>query len=353
MARPLLQIEGLTVGFFTDRGYLKVLDGISLGVDQGETLCVVGESGSGKSVTALSVMRLIEHDNGAILGGRILFDGEDLVSKSQEEMRQIRGGQIAMIFQEPMTALNPVFPVGDQIAEAVVLHEGKSREQAWARAVEMLRLVGIPEPEVRVHQYPHEFSGGMRQRAMIAMALACNPKLLIADEPTTALDVTIQAQILDLLRQLKSEFGMSILLITHDMGIAAEMADRVAVMYAGRVMETGTVYELFDRPSHPYTQGLLASIPGMEGERGGRLHTIRGSIPNLANLPPGCRFHPRCPWAVERCRQEEPPLRRLDGHEVACWRAEEVAAAAPAAAAGAAGGGSEGPRAAEEGGSGA
>jgi len=327
MARPLLEVKGLTTGFFTKNGLLIAVDDVSFTINEAETVCVVGESGSGKSVTSLSIMRLVDYENGAVLDGEMLFDGKDLAKATQEEMRDIRGSQISMIFQEPMTALNPVFTVGQQIAEAVMLHEKKTKEEAWARAVEMLKLVGIPEPETRAQQYPHEFSGGMRQRAMIAIALACNPRLIIADEPTTALDVTIQAQILDLLRKLKQEFNMSILLITHDMGVAAEMADRIVVMYAGKVVEEGTVYQIFDQPHHPYTAGLLASIPGLEGERGGRLHTIKGSIPNIANLPKGCRFHPRCEFATEACRTQEPPMRVLDGRRVACWHVEDVVAA--------------------------
>lgn len=326
MASPLLDIKNLTAGFFTDKGLLIAVDSISFYVGEAETVCVVGESGSGKSVTSLSVMRLIDFDNGAILGGEIRFRGEDLAAKSQEEMRQIRGSSIAMIFQEPMTALNPVFTVGNQIAEAVMLHEGATPDAAWKRAVEMLKLVGIPEPETRARQYPHEFSGGMRQRAMIAVALACNPALLIADEPTTALDVTIQAQILDLLRHLKEKLKTAIVLITHDMGVAAEMADRIVVMYAGKVVEEGTVFQIFDSPRHPYTMGLLASIPGYENGRGKRLHTISGSIPNIAKMPPGCRFHPRCPQATERCRLEEPPLESSAGHLVACWQVADAAA---------------------------
>lgn len=334
MARPLLEIKELTTGFFTKNGVVVAVDGISFTLNEGETVVVVGESGSGKSVTSLAVMRLVDYDNGAILDGQVLFQGRNLADLSQEEMRRIRGGQIGMIFQEPMSALNPVFTVGHQIAEAVMLHEGKSREEAWKRAEEMLTLVGISEPATRAQQYPHEFSGGMRQRAMIAMALACNPRLLIADEPTTALDVTIQAQILDLLRVLKKEFNMSIMLITHDMGVAAEMADHIVVMYAGKVVEYGTVFQLFDQPHHPYTVGLLASIPGLEGERGGHLHTIRGSIPSITNMPPGCRFHPRCPYASDKCRQEEPPLLDFDGQLSACWHADQVVADNGAAAGG-------------------
>jgi peptide/nickel transport system ATP-binding protein len=326
MARPLLEIKDLTTGFFTQKGIVVAVDGVSFTINEGETVVVVGESGSGKSVTSLSIMRLVDYDNGAILDGQILFNGKNLAEASMDEMRKVRGGQIGMIFQEPMTALNPVFTVGQQIAEAVMLHEGKTQEEGLARAVDMLKLVGIPEPATRAAQYPHEFSGGMRQRAMIAMALACNPRLLIADEPTTALDVTIQAQILDLVRQLKKEFGMSILLITHDMGVAAEMADHIVVMYAGKVVEYGTVFQLFDQPHHPYTIGLLASIPGLEGERGGHLHTIKGNIPSVTKLPGGCRFHPRCPFATEECTKAEPPLQNFGGQMVACWHAEKVAA---------------------------
>jgi peptide/nickel transport system ATP-binding protein len=330
VARPLLEVQDLSTGFFTAKGLLIAVDGLSLNVGEAETVCIVGESGSGKSVTSLAVMRLVEYDNGAILDGRVRFAGQELTALSQEEMRKIRGGKIAMIFQDPMSALNPVFTVGDQIAEAVMLHADLPRAKAWERAVEMLALVGIPEPQTRAKQYPHEFSGGMRQRAMIAVALACRPKLLIADEPTTALDVTIQAQILDLLRSLKERLQMSILLITHDMGVAAEMADRIIVMYAGKIVEEAPTAELFDHPLHPYTIGLLASIPGYEGERGdrwergARLHTIRGTIPNIANMPPGCRFHPRCPYATAECQAAAPPLVERSGHRVACFHVEQV-----------------------------
>ncbi|HYF95793.1 MAG TPA: ABC transporter ATP-binding protein [Symbiobacteriaceae bacterium] len=326
MASPLLKVKDLVTGFWSEKGLLIAVDGVSFTIDEAETVCIVGESGCGKSVTSLSIMRLVDYDNGGILSGEVLLGGQDLAKLSQEEMRLIRGSQIAMVFQEPMTALNPVFTIGDQIAEAVILHEGSSKDEAWKRAVEMLSLVGIPEPESRAKQYPHEFSGGMRQRAMIAVALACNPRLLIADEPTTALDVTIQAQILDLLRHLQQKLKMSIVLITHDMGVAAEMADRIIVMYAGKIAEEGTVFELFDSPMHPYTMGLLASIPGYNSERGQRLHTIAGSTPNIAKMPSGCRFHPRCPYAVERCRTEEPVLHDLHGHDVACHRVDDVAA---------------------------
>lgn len=327
MARPLLEVKDLITGFATQKGLVVAVDGVSFDVNEAETICIVGESGSGKSVTSLATMRLIDYDNGMILKGQIVFDGEDLVTKSQDEMRRIRGGKMAMIFQDPMSALNPVFTIGDQIAEAVVLHEDLPRERAWERAVEMLRLVGIPSPETRAKQYPHEFSGGMRQRAMIAVALACNPKLLIADEPTTALDVTIQAQVLDLLRKLRKELDMSIVLITHDMGVASEMADRIVVMYAGKIVEEAKTDDLFDAPLHPYTKGLLASIPGYEEGTSERLHAIKGSIPNIHNMPKGCRFHPRCPYATEECMKAEPPLLDRGGHKVACFHVDKLLAA--------------------------
>jgi peptide/nickel transport system ATP-binding protein len=324
--QSLLEIKHLSVNFATHEGQLTAVDDVSLMVGKGETVCVVGESGSGKSVTSLSILRLLERESGAVLDGEILFNGEDLMKKSSAEMRRIRGSQIAMIFQEPMTALDPLVTIGKQISEAVILHGHETRAKVKERVITLLREVGVSAPEMRVHQYPHEFSGGMRQRAMIAMALACNPQLLIADEPTTALDVTIQAQILDLLHKLKSTHHMSLLLITHDMGVAAQIADRVMVMYAGKVMEEGTARQLFKTPRHPYTIGLMASIPAMEGERLPRLYTIGGSMPSLTHLPAGCRFHPRCPFASDRCRHEEPPLRVLDnGAAVACWHAEAVA----------------------------
>jgi peptide/nickel transport system ATP-binding protein len=326
MAEPILEIRNLKTGFVTESGIVKALDGVSITIEKGQVVCLVGESGSGKSVTSLNVMRLSDYDGGIVLEGEIRFHGEDLVKKSQEDMRKIRGSKIAMIFQEPMNALNPVFTVGDQIAETLRLHKGMSKEEAQRKAVEMLRKVGIPEPEIRAKQYPHEMSGGMCQRVVIAMALVCRPELVIADEPTTALDVTVQAQILDLLRELQSELHTSILLITHDMGVAAEMADRIAVMYAGTIVEEGTVEEIFSQPHHPYTIGLLNSIPGFEGQRGTELYTIKGSIPSLANLPTGCRFHPRCPFATDKCRAEEPSLLEIgSGRRAACWYAEEVA----------------------------
>ncbi|MGE5673004.1 MAG: dipeptide ABC transporter ATP-binding protein [Mycobacterium leprae] len=320
MTNALLAIKDLTVGFRTEDGLLVTVEELSLNVGRGETVCLVGESGSGKSVTSLSIMRLLEQGNGAILGGTIGFEGRDLATASDAEMQQIRGNQIGMIFQEPMSALNPVFTVGDQIAEAVMLHQGKGREEAWKRALEMMGLVGIPDPAVRAGQYPHQFSGGMRQRVMIAMALACNPKLLIADEPTTALDVTTQAQILRLLRRLQRQMGMSILLITHDMGVAAEMADRIVVMYGGKVVESGTAQQIFDQPYHPYTAGLLGCVPRLDGERGSRLPNLEG------------RFRPRCPYLLtEERHTAAEPLTDLngDGHLVATWY--NYAAPAPAA----------------------
>lgn len=324
MAEKLLEIRQLTVGFVTDQGLIKATDEISLSIEKGKTVCLVGESGSGKSVTSLAIMRLIDYAGGVVAGGSIEYKGEDLTNKTQEEMRHIRGNRIAMIFQDPMSSLNPVFTVGDQIAESLRLHQNMSGDKAWDAAVNMLRMVGIPAPEIRARQYPHELSGGMCQRVVIAIALACNPELLIADEPTTALDVTVQAQILDLLRKLQSELGMSILLITHDMGVAAEMADRIAVMYAGAIVEEGTVEAIFGNPSHPYTNGLLQSIPGFESERGTELYTIQGTIPPIGQLPSGCRFHPRCPHAMDICREKEPfDFLVGEDHRTACWLFED------------------------------
>lgn len=319
MSDVLLDVKNLTTSFFTDDGVATAVDDVSFHINRGETLAMVGESGCGKSVTSLSILRLIPSPPGKIVSGQIIFNGEDILAKSTEEMRTIRGNSISMIFQEPMTSLNPVFTCGEQIAEAVELHQKVSHKEAMERAIEMLRLVGIPNPERRVHEYPHQLSGGMRQRVMIAMALSCNPKLLIADEPTTALDVTIQAQILDLMRRLKKEFGMSILLITHDLGVVAEMAERVVVMYAGVIVEEAAVTDLFESPLHPYTHGLLESIPRLDAERK-RLHVIEGTVPNLLKLPPGCRFAPRCPHAHERCRVAQPPLVPVGpNRSVACW----------------------------------
>ncbi|MDI3317514.1 MAG: ABC transporter ATP-binding protein [Bacillota bacterium] len=324
MTERLLQVDDLKTIFRTEDGVARAVDGVSFDLGRGETLGIVGESGSGKSVTSLSIMRLISDPPGRIAGGRILFEGRDLLRLSEREMRKIRGNEISMIFQEPMTSLNPVFTVGYQIEESIRLHQKVDARESRARAIEMLRRVGIPSPEVRVDQYPHQMSGGMRQRVMIAMALACNPKLLIADEPTTALDVTIQAQILELIKELKKEFGTAVLLITHDMGVVADMCDRVIVMYAGKVVEEAPVDDLFERPLHPYTEGLLHSIPSMERRRE-KLHVIEGNVPNPLALPKGCAFAPRCPYAVDRCRQEEPPLETAAaGRRVACWRHGEI-----------------------------
>jgi oligopeptide/dipeptide ABC transporter ATP-binding protein len=318
MSAPLLQIRNLSVSFKTDAGPVFAVRGVDLALSEGETLALVGESGCGKSVTALSILRLLETPPGAYEAGQILLSGEDLLRVSEARIREVRGNDVAMIFQEPMTSLNPVFPVGEQVAEAIELHQEVSAEQARARAVEALRRVGIPAPEQRVDEYPHQLSGGLRQRVMIAMALACSPRLLIADEPTTALDVTIQAQILELIAKLQAELGMAVLLITHDLGVVAETAHRVAVMYAGRVVEEAPVFELFERPRHPYTAGLLRSRPRLD-VGGGKLVPIEGSVPDALHVPPGCAFHPRCPHAVERCRREDPPLVADGARRFACW----------------------------------
>ena len=329
---PLLQVEGLKTHFFTRDGIVRAVDGVSFSISAGETLAIVGESGCGKSVTSLSILRLIASPPGRIVEGRLMFAGRDLLALSDAEMRAIRGNEIAMIFQEPMTSLNPVLTIGRQISESLRLHRGMSKEQALQRAVEMLKLVNMPEAERRLTQYPHQISGGMRQRVMIAMALACDPRLLIADEPTTALDVTIQAQILDLLNKLQEELAMSIILITHDLGVVAETCDRVIVMYAGQVFEEGPVGRLFAVPRHPYTRGLVNSIPrlgeGSEGKRK-RLQEIRGVVPSLREEIPGCIFAPRCPHATDRCRAEYPPLeQKAGGHWVACWHSDAVVAGA-------------------------
>ncbi len=316
----LLEIRGLKTHFATDDGIVRAVDGVDLTIDAGETLGVVGESGCGKTVTAMTTLKLIAMPPGRIVAGEILWRGRDLVPLGQREMRQIRSKEIGIIFQEPMTALNPVYTVGAQIAEVVRVHERLGRGEATARAVEMLRLVRIPDPERRANDYPHQFSGGMRQRVMIAMALSCNPKLLIADEPTTALDVTIQAQILDLLAEMKARLGMAIMLITHAMGVVAETAQRVVVMYAGKVVEEAPVGELFARPRHPYTQGLIRSIPRLDlAGRKTRLEAIPGVVPNLADTAPGCRFAPRCRFAMTACTRAIPELRLVaPGHKAAC-----------------------------------
>ena len=317
----LLEIKGLKTHFKTDDGWLHAVDGVDLSIDAGETVGVVGESGCGKSVTAMSVLKLVPMPPGRIVDGQILWQRRDLVPMSADAMRRIRMKEIAIVFQEPMTSLNPVYTIGDQIGEALRLHEGLSRRAATARAIEMLERVHIPTPERRVHDYPHQFSGGMRQRVMIAMALSCSPKLLIADEPTTALDVTIQAQILDLLAELKSELGMAVMLITHAMGVVAEVAQRVVVMYAGKVVEQASVADLFARPRHPYTQGLIRSIPRIDtaATHKPRLETIAGTVPKLVAPAEGCRFAPRCRHAVAACTQATPPLREVGpGHRAAC-----------------------------------
>ena len=332
--QPLLEVDDLKTYFFTRDGVVRAVDGLSFSVARGETLAIVGESGCGKSVTSLSILRLIASPPGRTVAGRVVFEGRDLLALPEPEMRTVRGDAISMIFQEPMTSLNPVLTIGRQIAEVLTLHRGLSNQEATRRAVEMLKLVHIPEPERRIDEYPHELSGGMRQRVMIAMALACEPRLLIADEPTTALDVTIQAQILELMRELKGRTGAAIVLITHDLGVVAEMAERVVVMYAGRKVEEAPVAELFARPRHPYTRGLLASIPKLRASGTHavkRLSEIAGTVPSLAEPIAGCAFAPRCAYATERCRSEYPPLEEAaPGHLVACWesvRLAEVAAA--------------------------
>lgn len=321
MTKPLLSVEGLSTYFYTDKGVAKAVGDVSYSINSGETLGVVGESGCGKSVTALSVMRLIPEPPGRIVSGKILFDGTDLLTLSEKQMRSVRGNKISMIFQEPMTSLNPVFRVGDQIAETLILHENLGKKAARDRAVELLHQVGIPSPRLRATDYPHQMSGGMRQRVMIAMALACSPKLIIADEPTTALDVTIQAQILELMDSLRETTGTAIQLITHDLGVIAETAHNVVVMYAGRIVEQAKVRELFNNPLHPYTRGLMRSIPGLGSHADKeQLDTIPGMVPSLFNLPQGCRFHDRCRHADERCRLKEPELLpTADGHLVRCW----------------------------------
>jgi len=324
----ILEIKNLQVTFYTEDGIVRALQGVSYEVPDNETLGVVGESGCGKSVTALTVMRLLPKPQARVEGGEIWFKDKEtgqeinILEQSEEHMRHIRGNKISMIFQEPMTALNPVYTVGDQIMEAIMVHNPDiSKKEARERAIEMLKVVGIPAPEKRVDDYPHQMSGGMRQRVMIAMALSTNPEILIADEPTTALDVTIQAQILDLMNRLQEQFGMSIILITHNLGVVAQNADRIAVMYLGRIVEKAAVRDIFHNPKHPYTEGLLASVPRLD--KGGlkeRLPGITGNLPSPYNPPPGCKFHPRCPYAFDRCRVEEPPEVEVSpGHIVCCW----------------------------------
>ena len=321
MNAPLLAVDALSTEFKTDHGHFRAVDEVSFALDKGKTLCVVGESGCGKSVTALSIMGLVPSPPGYIVGGSIRFEGEELIGLAPERYQSLRGNRMGMIFQEPMTSLNPAFTVGDQISEAILRHEQVSPAESKARTIELLRRVRIPSPEKRFDDYPHKLSGGMRQRAMIAMALSCSPDLLIADEPTTALDVTIQAQILDLLGTLRAETGMAIMLITHDLGVVAEMADEVLVMYAGRVVERAPAAMLFAEPQHPYTIGLMGSVPRLDLEQD-RLAAIEGQVPNPANLPQGCRFRARCPFAVAACAEAEPPLVEVvPGHQAACFRA--------------------------------
>ena len=324
-AATVIEVKGLQTYLFTRSGIVKAVDDVSFSLRRGETLAVVGESGCGKSMTALSIMRLVPDPPGRIVGGTVALEGKDLLQLDEAEMRDIRGNDISMIFQEPMTSLNPVLTVGHQIAEALRLHQELSKSAANEKAVEMLRLVKIPEPAQRAREYPHQLSGGMRQRAMIAMALACTPRVLIADEPTTAVDVTIQARILELLQSIQAERGMAILLITHDLGVVAELADDVVVMYAGKIIEKGPVQEIFDHPRHPYTLGLFASLPRID-EKKSRLEAIEGSVPAATRFPEGCRFRERCRWAASECTAE-PPLVPINGeHLVACWKQKEIAA---------------------------
>ena len=318
MARKLLSVRNLKTSFFTHVGEVKAVRGISFDVNEGEVLGIVGESGSGKSVTSLSIMGLLQYP-GRVVDGEILLNGEDILTYSKNQMRRVRGKEIAMIFQDPMTSLNPVYTIGNQIMEMILEHEKMSRREARARAIEMLKLVGIPAAEKRIDSYPHEFSGGMRQRVMIALALSCNPKLLIADEPTTALDVTIQAQILNLIKKLNKQFGMTTMLITHDLGVVATVCDKVAVMYGGLIMEYGTVDEIFYHPRHPYTMGLLGSIPHVDGGEKRRLIPIDGTPPDLINPPKGCPFSTRCKYCMNVCTQEQPPYFAEDKHRTMCW----------------------------------
>ena len=322
--KPILEVNNLKTHFFVEEGTVKAVDGVSFEIYEGETLGLVGESGSGKSVTSMSVMRLIPEPPGKIVEGEIKFKGEDLVTKPMSKMRKIRGNEISMIFQEPMTSLNPVYTIGDQIVEAVLLHQDVNKSQARDRAIEMLEKVGIPAPEQRVDEYPHQLSGGMRQRVMIAMALSCNPSLLIADEPTTALDVTIQAQILELMKELRDEFNTATLLITHDLGVVAEVCDRVAVMYAGKIVEYGDINKIFKSPEHPYTIGLLKSIPKLTDNKK-RLEPIQGTVPSPLNFPKGCKFNNRCPHAKDKCFAQDPELKEVaEGRGVRCWFHEEI-----------------------------
>ncbi|MCH7741520.1 MAG: ABC transporter ATP-binding protein [Proteobacteria bacterium] len=322
---PLLEVSNLITEFDTDEGRVRAVDQISFSANTGETLGIVGESGCGKSVTALSIMRLLPQPMGKIAGGSVLFQGVDLTTLPLSKMEKVRGNEIGMVFQEPMTALNPVHTIGKQIAEVLLLHNDYSTQRALKESVDILDRVGIPSPELKMGEYPHQLSGGMRQRVVIAIALACKPKLLIADEPTTALDVTIQAQILELIKDLQAEMGMSVILITHDLGVIAETCDQVVVMYAGKIVEKGSVFDLFDNPSHPYTRGLLASIPTLETPPKSKLSVIDGMVPGLMDLPPGCRFENRCPYARHACGQSVPPIQVIEAqHEVSCFRWRDI-----------------------------
>ncbi len=321
MSTPLLTVKNLKTCFYTDEGISRAVDGMDFKIDRGRTLGVIGESGCGKSVSALSVMQLIPRPPGRIIEGEALFKNENLMTKTADEMRRIRGNEIAMIFQEPMTSLNPVFTIGNQISESVIQHQKLEKDDAREKAIDSLRRVGIPSPQQRIDEYPHQMSGGMRQRAMIAMALACEPDLLIADEPTTALDVTIQAQILELIRRIKDESGMSVMMITHDLGVVAEVADDVVVAYAGKAVEYADVVTIFKAPKHPYTQALYDSIPRLTDTRKRRLEVIHGIVPNPLDFPSGCRFHPRCKYVKDFCKTEEPPLQTVGvGHQVRCFK---------------------------------
>lgn len=322
--QELLTIKNLKTTFSTEKGRVTAIDGVTFSVAAGETLGVVGESGCGKSVTAESIMRLLE-EKSTQYEGEINYKGKDLLHLSEEAMREIRGNEISMIFQDPMTSLNPVYTIGNQIAESIIIHQKLSKAEAYEKAVDMLRLTGIPSPEKRIHEYPHELSGGMRQRVMIAMALSCKPNLLIADEPTTALDVTIQAQILDVINDLKQELNMGVIMITHDLGVVAEICSRVVVMYLGQVIEEADVKTLFKEPKHPYTKGLLKSIPQIDGDRSQKLHVIEGTVPSLENTPKGCRFAPRCVFADEKCKNEAPELETVSSQQkVRCWHYDKI-----------------------------
>ena len=329
MAEPLLLVEDLKTYFYTEEGVVKAVDGVGFDVEEGEILGLVGESGCGKTVTALSILRLIPVPPGKIVSGSVQFQGEDLLRMDEDEIRHVRGNKIAMIFQEPMTSLNPVLTIGRQLTETLELHLKMDGGAATQRAVELLEMVGIPEARSRINDYPHQFSGGMRQRVMIAMALSCNPKLLLADEPTTALDVTIQAQILELLTRLTRELGTSVIIITHNLGVVARYADRVNVMYAGKIVETASAADLYSQPRHPYTLGLLKSVPRLDQARKEKLDPIEGMPPDLVRMPPGCSFRPRCRFVVDRCAEEVPPLLPVgNNHSSACWEWERVAQAA-------------------------